>query len=251
MKPARLTRAAVAGALCLTAAFPAAAGTPQMPEITDKVGDANGINGQGISGFEEVSPDTRPASIDAADILAVWFRTAYDTTKVRDESGRVLSVIHTPTALEIHFKTLAPVKPTPGGLAMMYRVPADLSTCPGLGVFFQMRLAGVTNTTERADINNFCQGVTLTDSRFTLTFVGSESVWTYPFAAFPTRLVAAGVEITSPAAHVRTFFRTGIADAFTAPAVDEAKTGDDFTIGSDVPPNVDCVATPDHPDCQG
>src|SRR5688500_17667270 len=98
----------IAALLC----SPALAGTPGSPEITDVAGDANLVNGQGVQTGLETGPDTRPVSVDGADLLAVWFETVYDTIKTIDpETGRVSRVEYRATALLVRIKTQGPIHP--------------------------------------------------------------------------------------------------------------------------------------------
>lgn len=127
-----LTALSAVVALLALGALPGAAGTADDPEITDPAGDANfasPITGQ--------QADTRPASLDNADLLAVWFETAYETNKVLDPAtGAVLRVEYSPSALLVHIKTHGPIHPTqPQGRSIKYQLPVTLPDCDA---FFEL-----------------------------------------------------------------------------------------------------------------
>lgn len=237
--------------LALLAGGPAGAGTPEQPEITDPAGDGNGINGQGVLLGAEAGPDSRPFSIDGADLRAIWFQTAYDVIKVRDASKNLLEVQYRPYAFRIHIKTEATAAPS-FGPTLVYRVPADLSGC---GVFFQMWIRGPASVPQndppqRADIRKLdstCPGgaATLAPAGFSLSVQGQVATLEYSLSAAPT-LIALGTPVAPDGnPHVRPLL-----GAATVPVIDETvQAAGPFVIGSDVPKNVDCRATPDEPAC--
>lgn len=238
--------------LALIAGSPAGAGTPEQPEIKDPAGDANAINGQGVLLGLEEGPDTRPASIDGADLRAIWVDTAYDVVKVRDAARNILEVQHLPFALRIHVRTEAPAAPSPGP-TMVYRYPATIGGCD---VFFQMWVSGPGSVPgdppQRVDIRRLtssCPGgaTTMTSPTFTLSLDGNVATWQYPISTFPA-LLGVGREVAPDGnPHVRPLL-----GAATAPEIDQTVQAESaFKIGSDVPPNIDCRQTPEHEKCQG
>lgn len=235
----------------------ATAGTPDGPEITDVAGDANGINSQGFLGqpgspVPDLSegPDARPASFDGADLLAIWFETSYETEKTFDlETGEIVRVTYVPTGLLVHIETAGPVKPTPGGYGMIYRVPAVLSGACALD--FQMWLAGEGSDIERSDIRQSADcpsSGTVVDEGFGLSFQGNVTTLEYPSGAPGSRdLIFEGQEITR-ARHAQSRLAPGTC---TCPLIDEASWElRPFVIGQDVPDDLECSEDPNHPDCQ-
>jgi hypothetical protein len=251
--PVRKRRLYLAGPVIVAALLvpgPAStAGTSTNPEITDVAGDGNFINGQGAQPGHEVGPDTRPASSDNLDLRAVWFETDYSTTKVRDAAGKVLRVQHHPTALLIHVQTQAPARPMTPWSTINYKVSATL---PGCQALFQLDVFS-TIPPERAMIwpaggtscdpsNAFAQ------SPVPPTFDGTVSTMTFPLSnSLISSYISTGTAIRQPKA-----------DAFgQLPSVgsgglraDETVTGRDFTIGQDVPADIDCVDDPENPQCE-
>lgn len=65
-----------AAAAALALALPAGAATKPALHISDPVGDANGVNGQGF-GAPVPSRSTAPASVSGADITSIDFRTKF------------------------------------------------------------------------------------------------------------------------------------------------------------------------------
>lgn len=239
---------------------PTSAGTPESPEFTDVAGDANGINGQGIApGFEE-GPDTRPASADGADLRKVWFETPYVTTKERDEAGKIVAVRHTATGVKVHIETTEAAIPT-FGPTLLYRVPVQIGSCTTI---FQMWVRGEVTTpldppNDRADLRRVGCGfgpASITSGSFHLTFSESVATLEYPFTALQAAFVSDvrdGAELgeAETGASVRTL-ATLLSGSTTQPpqlVIDETEPGRGFTIGSDVPADVDCLETPEHPEC--
>jgi hypothetical protein len=248
-----LTAGLIAGLVAVLSGLPATAGTSTNAEITDVAGDGNFINGQGVQPGHEVGPDTRPVSFDNVDLRAVWFETAYSTTKVRDAAGNVLRVEHAPTALLIHVQTQAPPRPMPPWWnAVRYEVAVTL---PGCKAFFRAYFAltdnplPVTPGTDSATINpsggTSCEGAGVITSPVRPTFVGPISTMTFPLAHLTTsKYISGGTAISQPSA---TAFANFPGSGGLRP--DETDIGLDFTIGQDVPPDIDCSADPTNPKC--
>lgn len=250
----KISLTALAGGLALALTLggaPAGAGTAQGPEIRDPAGDANFVNGQGFfSGLERVGG---PASIDSADIRAIWFETAHDPVPETDDFGNV-TVTYEPTALLVRIRTVAPASPPPTP-AVMYRVQASIAGCE---VWFQALLSnGQPLVSQQANIRKLsgCPGGsgTISSSEFGLTFEENVMTLRYPLSAFPYSsdqiVLAEDVEIRPSGGrpHVREFSTAFL----TFPVIDETvPLATKFRIGSDAPAPVDCSANPDHPDCQ-
>jgi hypothetical protein len=239
----------IAGLVAALSGIPAAAGTSTDAEVTDAPGDANFINGQGAQSGHEIGPDTRPASIDNSDLRAVWFETAYSTTKVKDASGNVLRVEHRPTALLLHIQTQGPIRPLAPWSYVEYRVQATL---PGCEAYFQ--LAAYSTPPDRASIKHVgtaCDGQAnsfFAPSPVVPSYSGSVSTITFPLNdANIGHYISAGSLISQPAAHVLGRLPAG---SQANVQVDETAAGDNFTIGQDVPADIDCVSSPGHTECQ-
>ena len=235
------------GALFALGAVPAAAGTSAAPEVTDIAGDANGINGQGRT--TQAGQDTRPASVDSADLRAVWFETSWGKTKDIDPaSGAVTRVRHVPLSLRVHVQTTAPIYPASveGMRPLSYDVGAKL---PG-GCDIRMRLTvGGNQATDSAVLHTLtpvCAGGASTTGDSTKpTYAGNVATFSYPFAVERFGAVLqSGIALSGVSANVsRSVPFAGSVMIDETPA--SATT---FTIGQDVPADIDCTTTPS-PDC--
>ena len=225
----------------------ASAGGPSDPEVVDPAGDANLVNNQGQEAAPEQNLSTAPASIDGADIRSIWLETLYSTVKERDADGAVRFVRHVPHSLRINFVTTAPAKPT-FGPGVIFRMSANVGE-GGCQVQFQVYLAGTATAMERAEINrlrNCTGGNGILGGGFTHAVQGTTLSLTFPFAQ--TEGMLTGVETLS--AYTRPHTRVVLPNAAaTAPAIDQTAPIRSFTLGSDVPPDVDCTTEPGHPDC--
>lgn len=232
-------------ALLTLGALPGSAGTAGDPEITDPAGDANFIGP--VAGIEQ---DTRPASLENADLRAVWFQTAFDTTKVVDPAtGEVLAVQYRPTALLINIETEAPIHPTqPEGRRIDYEIPVSL---PGCDAFVELRADPASAANDAVTIwavTPGCGDVGGGSGRPVPekpTFSGNVTTVHLPFHQFGvTDFFSTGTRISAPSA------RAAAVLPFVAPTVDMTSAGDGFTVGQDVPADVNCTADPGNPDCQ-
>jgi hypothetical protein len=239
----------VAGLVAALSGMPATAGTSANAEITDVAGDGNFINGQGAQSGHEVGPDTRPVSSNNVDLRAVWFETAYTTSKVLDPaSGAVLRVEHRPTALVIHAQTQGPARPMTPWSTINYKVSATL---PGCKALFELDV--FSTPPDRAIIWPLEGTRCDTDAAFARspiapTFDGTVSTMTFPLAnPLISKYISSGTAIRQPEAdafgHLPSIGNGGL-------RVDETVTGRDFTIGQDVPPGIDCSAEPSNSECQ-
>jgi len=223
---------------------PSTAPPAPAPHIVDATGDANAINGQGFG--QTADQPTDPASVASADLAGVWFETTYDTVIERDENGAVRFVRHVPTGLRMRVKTAAPAKPT-FGPTVLYRVPVTIDgACEA---WLQLYLRGDAQGSldrEGAELSprSGCAG---TATGATLAFDGVYTEATFPFAG---GLLAGGMELGAwSRPSVRVAAGTGTTQLATAPAIDEAPPMSGFTVGSDVPPDIDCHETPSDPAC--
>jgi hypothetical protein len=101
-----------------------------------------------------------------------------------------------------------------------------------------------------------CASPDVTSTEFGLTIEGTTATITFPFAALPGAPRAA----IAPGARLDAFSMWAEFDARETSAgliqaarraVDYARApvDDSWTVGSDVPPSVDCTSSPSHPDC--
>jgi len=233
---------ATAGGL---ATVPATAGTPEAPEIADPVGDANGVSRY------VGSADTRPASIDNADLRAIWVETAYDTIRITDpETGAIARVTYVATGIRYRIRTEAPIRPLPPQ-ATEVRVLASLNY-PGAS-FCRIKVTGKVGSSSLGAellIPALCRDegeptILLTEG-VGMSLDGDVLTMELPFALsevgehlFPGRSTTLDpVESTV------------VYDSAAVTQVDVTGTGAPFVIGSDVPADVVCADEPDHPDCR-
>jgi hypothetical protein len=235
----------VAGLMAALSGFPATAGTSTNAEITDTAGDANFISVASTN-----QQDTRPASIDNVDLRAVWFETAYTTMKIIDSSGAVQRVEYRPKALLVHIQTQAPVRPSSPWGARRYKVQADVPTCRAS---FELLIGSADAANDKAELraasaNSFCgDDVSFVVSPVAPTYDGALSTMTFPLTDPKiSQVLSPGTTLSQSNAHITATLGAGP----FLPPVDQTGTGRDFTIGQDVPANIDCTATPSNPACQ-
>lgn len=242
----------------ILAALPslASAGTPENPEVRDVAGDANFVNSQGQSSIPDQNIQTSPASIDSADIVAIWLETLYSTVKDIDAEGRVLRVRHVPEALRVSIRTTAPVKPT-FGPGVIFRVGTSMDS--GCDAQLQLYLAGSApgqSTYEKAEllrVRNCLGGNGAVPAEFPHAISGNVTTMTYPFDR-SQGVLAPGITLgpfTTPPTtqpHSRVVLPNGNPGT-TIPAIDHAPGLRPFVIGSDVPPDIDCAEDPGNPAC--
>lgn len=227
---------------------PAAGPEARAPHIVDPPGDANLVNSQGLG--QELDVRTDPASVGGADVVGVWFETTYDTVVERDAEGAVRFVRHVPTGLRMRVKTTEPADPT-FGPTLTYRVPVAIdASCQAWLSFYVPGDAPGSLDREGATIvrQTGCQDTT-EPAGATLSLDGNLAVATFPLDT-SGGVLAQGMELgpwSRPS--VRVAAGNGTQQLFTAPAIDEAPPMSSFVIGSDLPPDVDCLETPGHPAC--
>lgn len=248
----RMICALAAASLAMATGGVATAGSASDPEITDVVGDANTYLG---------GRDTRPLSIDSADILAAWFETAFVTNKIRDpETSEILRVEHVATGLRVLVRTEAPIQPTWQGQKVNYQIQSGSSnnTAPRYYSAFVLQatpgqsadtatlypecfpcgsgtaIAGSLNYSGKVATLYF----SFTDSRVAEKLHVGTRLGIAKVTAFPsTPLLGDGL----PAENPQLFFDN-------TPGGTTPRT---FIVGSDIPPEVDCAAAPDNPECAG
>ena len=266
----RVMSVAVGVATALATLAPPAGANGGGPAVmTDAAGDANGVNGQYSLSLDPNGPDSRPASIDGADLRRIEFSTTYTTQKVLNPDGSIREVRYVADGLKVQATMEGDVLPT-FGPSLMLEIPANVlrpsgSTCPALFRAWWRGPEPLDEDLEQADIRP-CGFLTDTSEGFDLAIDGPTVTMHYPFSA--PRMpgyIEDGTEIKPP--YVQTaesnFPHVGPqwAPVPTEPVVggnsrptfighiDETALFPGFVVGSDVPPDVDCAATPDHPDC--
>jgi hypothetical protein len=224
--------------------IPATAGTSADAEVTDAAGDANFIS---VTSADQ--RDTRPASVDNVDLRAVWFETAYTTVKITDSTGAVRRVEYRPTALLVRIQTQAPLRPSSPWGARRFKVQAEVPTCQAS---FEL-LVGDSEANDKVELraatpNSFCgDDVSFLQSPVAPTYEGTVSTLTFPLGdPRISQVLGSGTTLSQTSALVTATLGAGP----FLPSVDQTGAGRDFTIGQDVPPNIDCAATPTNPECQ-
>ena len=245
-----LTAGLLAGLVAVLSGLPAAAGSTADPEIADVAGDGNFINGQGAQQGQHAGPDTRPVSFDNADLRAVWFETAYSTTKVRDASGNVQRVEYTPTALKVNIQTQGPVRPLSPWTYLEFKVPVTLVDCRAS---LELAALATSDRVEIKPIGSPCDpDRSLARSPATPTYQGAVATFTFPLTDAPgssyfiSPYLADGTVLGQPSAHVLGRLPVG---SQANVQTDETAVGRNFTIGQDVPADINCSASPGHADC--
>lgn len=278
MRKTTTLSAAVGIIAILGLSLPATATDMSEPLITDAAGDANFVNAQGNTAAVSANgPDTRPASLGGADLRSIAFSTRYATVKVRNPDGSVRMVDYRPLAMQIDITTTGPITPT-FGPSLIFRVPTVISGCEAWfqGVI-RGPLASNTNSGEvqRVELRKLnisgqpaCPGGTGTMTSAEFGMEGGENTLklVYPFSAFTgamTGFITNGTQLSAPPnfinasrfPNVSTLHYTptaptlGSAGIIGVAYVDEAPKFTSFTVGSDVPADVICADTPEHPAC--
>ncbi|HEX9824604.1 MAG TPA: hypothetical protein VGB51_09470 [Actinomycetota bacterium] len=259
-------------ALCFQ--LPATADTAAAVVATDGAGDANFVNSNQLTNVSPTSgPDTRPASIDGADITQISFSTPYFTTKVLNPDGTVKQVLYTATGFRATIETQGNVLPT-FGPSLIFRILTNIGGCDAwFEAVVQGSNAAAATDPQRADVRipaactNPTRTAAVVTSGFSIDVTGKVITMNYPFEAFTGAsvggLIQVGTQIdpdgtftnNSNAPHVRTWVSATApapvgTSSVTAPTIDETPRPEVFVVGSDVPQSVVCSANPTHPDCQ-
>lgn len=237
------------GLVLALGAVPAAAGTPATPEITDIAGDANAVNGQGRTALE--GRDTRPASVDSADLRAVWFETSFRKDKLVDPAtGDVMRVRHLPAALLIHLQTSAPIHPASmeGMRPLSYDVLAALPNACSTRFRLAVGASAATDAVSLDTLSTGCPGGISSGGALTRpTYNGNVATYTYPLDEERfAEVLTAGTTISGASAVVT----RAIPFAGSLRLDEAAASTATFTFGDGAPADIDCTVTPDDPDCQ-
>jgi hypothetical protein len=195
----------------------AAPKVPAKPNIVDPAGDANYLNGQG---FEESQGDNvTPADVGSlSDILAVWF--THDADKVN-----------------AHIQTEA--APSGTNASIFFRVMVDPVGEDPDCLRFQGATAGLTSTSEPfGSLRDLCGDAdeTYTEGiEFTIETGPKESgLYTISVPRSTHPAFANGTKLLAPTAHSRNY----LADAVTAPQIDNTKPGTDYVLRAVKKPSV-------------
>ena len=246
-----LTAGLVASLVAVLSGLPATAGTSTNAEMSDVAGDANFFS---VAANDQ--RDTRPVSWANGDLREVWFETAYSTSKVVNPStGSVSRVEHRPTALVVRIKTEAPVRPLSPWSALRFKVNATLPACQAT---IELLVAGSGPNFDSAEIrpaspSTNCGGdngagapINIITSPVKPTYDGSVSTLTFPLShALISQVLKAGTALSQTKAST-----IASLPSVTSPvALDQTGAGRSFTIGQDVPPDIDCSAAPTNPAC--
>jgi hypothetical protein len=249
--------------VCLLTLLPsteAGAGSSSQPELRDQAGDANHIHGQGILPLSDDGPDTRPASIDGADIVAGWYETEYRTERVLDGTGRVTAVHHAPEALLVHLRTTGAPAPS-FGPTLSYDLWVNVGAC---SLIFRFYTRGAASSAEepsqhaelRTRKAECLEGPKTYTESITLAIDGNVATLRYPFAVLTFgkySLIKSGSLIEPDADgnafDVAAIHRLPNGLIFGGQPIDMAAPPQSFVVGSDVPPDVDCAVTPGDPAC--
>ncbi len=233
--------------------------SPPAAHIIDMAGDANLANGHGLHDTGE-GVDSRPASLDVADLREIRFGTAYETIVDRDDTGRATRVRHIPTALNIHVTTEGTFVQQPP-VSLTFRVPMLAGECP---LVFQLSLPGPEGGPlhrQGAEVQNQSAercGTTQPSwsegEGVTYALAGKTATMRVPLATMGGLLGDQTDLQPSDRAHVKRTMHVTIGIAFDAYRIqgamfDIAPLGRGFVIGSDVPPDVDCLAESEDPRC--
>lgn len=229
--------------LVLALALPTAAAEP-APHVTDLAGDANGVNGQGLTPAPGFGQASGPLTYAPADLLSVRYETLFVAVPVGGDG-----IDYQATGVAAHITTSAPAGSDAGTL--IYRLNTTVGDCGG---FLQAYLQGPASPpTDQADrrlefrqfaARGCAADATLFDTRFTATSEGNVLTFTFPYTALSAAdraNFAPGQFISGTQAEVRTQF--GAVATVTAPAIDTAPPqATDFRIGTDdMPADVPCT----------
>lgn len=234
----------IAGLLAVLSGIPAVAGTSADPDITDPSGDANFV-----SALTADQRDTRPASTDNADLRAVWFETAYSTSKVVDPNGAIRRVDHRATGLVVRINTQAPVRPLAPWSSLRFKV---LTTVPACRASIEL-LVAASPSADVAEIAPASLGTrcneqgSIVRSSIKPSYEGAISTLTFPFTdATFAQLMPEGTVLSQTSALVIPQVGAGS----NPQPLDQTSAGRTFTVGQDVPADIDCTANTGHPECQ-
>jgi hypothetical protein len=253
---------AIGLAFALAVGMPASADIPE-PQITDAAGDANFLNAQGNTNAEPASgPDTSAVYNEAgADIRSISMYTRYTKVRMLNTDGTVEMIDYRPKALEIDVTMTGPIKPAKA--SMIFRLQTTIEGCE---TWFQGWIRGAqaqATELERADIRKLtagCPGGAATVFQgFQQIIDGNVMSLIYPFeaGAFTGQMagfITSGSQINPLGTftnnanypHIRVSVNGG---TLTAPTIDQTNRPTPFTVSSDVPADIICNDSPEHPEC--
>jgi len=211
------------------------ASASSSPQVVDPPGDANGVDGLG---------DTRPVSYDAGDLLSMLWETTYAANPIGEDG-----VDHEATGLRLTIETLAAVDSTAATIAVRpgFDMPGCFST---FEIYLQGQLPDQQDPWDRY-VEWYQSGASCPDTdglwvhnpAWTVGLDGRRLVLTLPYAsmnAAEREFLGVGRTIERPRGLTSFFFRFEGSTAWF-PWIDFAAAGEDFVIGSDVPPDVPCT----------
>jgi len=204
----RLATAVAAAGIAVTA-LPGHAATLK-PQITDPVGDANAVNGQGVAtGAPEQST---PVDASGADIKSVLMQTTYKTTKAHGKRVKV------PTGFTVTM-TMAAAPTMPN---VIYRVAASAPSCQTLFFEYSTAVSGSDGSARcAAELPTNSGDVAVTS----VAVKGNSVIWTVPAKSVPVGQTLSGLD-------AQTRFISGTPGvSLTAPEYDEASSSATFTVG--------------------
>jgi hypothetical protein len=203
----RIRLVALAAAVGVVAAIAPAHAAGSKPQISDAVGDANGVNQQfpGL-GPEPPTVKTAPADLAGADITTVQFVTNFVTKKVHGKKVKVAN------GFSVSLNLAAAPMPN-----IEYRVSGAAGDCAS--VFFEYDTSvGLGGSDARCPATPPNADV---DYGITATVTGTKITWVVPNGVFRN-----GTTFSSLNAQTRT-----VEGVVTAPQVDYATSAATFTVG--------------------
>lgn len=248
----KISRRSLVASLLIVQIFstlPASGGADGAPQISDVAGDANGINSMGLSQLGDVPEvQSAPASLGAVDLLAVGFETTFTTTKLRNAEGKVTRVHHEPQSVVVRITTQdPPVAPSDTNISYTIPIVVD-GVCAQGYILLSLQGQGATGQPLASNVTWFqCEFPRSDVALGSITIAGNVASLEFPLSVLQARGVGVGSTVAP---------REGVSGRVNATLrgrrIDEAKwTATSYTIGSDVPPGIDCLATPGHPECAG
>lgn len=230
-------------AVILSAGLAVPAGAT-VPGFTDPAGDANLVNGQGVAPVPEGGPDTRPASVDGADLVEGVLATTHHPVPVTDDDGRLVAVRHVPDGLLLTLRTAGAVASPGPTIAIVWSLRAG--PCE-IEVRAYVRGAGSRTDDPQggeALAGAGCQGGQAVHP-LTPRLDGAELRLRLPLVPG----IDVGGSVGGAGARSAVATRVPAGDAVLGPLIDVAPSSPALVVGSDVPPDVDCLAEPDDPAC--
>jgi hypothetical protein len=242
--------------LCLGLGQTTAGAAPAAPLFTDAAGDASPAAIAVALALGSSGPDLRPASIDGVDVVASWFETTYEKTKVRDDAGSVTQVTHRPLALELHIQTSGPASPTFGPTVRFLHY-VSVNDCT-LRFVADVRgpTSGADDVPQAASLDYSGRGCPTPSGWLAAgsapEFRSNEMILRFPFQATViagTQLVPIGATIAGNPSTNGGFVFVTTDGSNKANLEFINKAARTYVVGAEVPADVDCATDPAHPDC--